>query len=200
MQSTPSSRRGRPPRTTHAEVAHVALRLFAEAGFDATTVDDIAAAVGLNRRSLFRYFASKNDIVWGDFDWVLQRLRALLDAADPDAPLMRALGDAVVASNAYPPEQLPELRVRMTLITTVPSLQAHSMLRYTAWREVIAEFVAARLGVAADALVPQLVGHAALGTSMAAFQQWVADPDGDLEALLREAYGLLASGFTVPHR
>ncbi len=197
MQSTQPARRGRPPSTTHAEVARVALELFAQDGFDETTVDAVADAVGLNRRSLFRYFASKNDIVWGDFDWVLDRLRTLLDAADPDAPLMQALGDAVVASNGYEPEQLPELRIRMTLITSVPSLQAHSMLRYAAWRNVIAEFVARRLGVALDSLVPQLVGHAALGTSMAAFQQWVSDPHGDLEQLLREAYRLLANGFAA---
>ncbi|HEU4702842.1 MAG TPA: mycofactocin system transcriptional regulator [Conexibacter sp.] len=197
MQSEHTPRRGRPPRTTREEVARVALGLFERAGFDETTVDDIAAAVGVHRRSLFRYFASKNDIVWGDFDWVLERLRALLAAADPDAPLMEALGEAVVASNAYEPEQQAELRIRMTLITTVPSLQAHSMLRYRAWTDVVAEFVAARLGVPADSLVPQTVGQAALGTSRAAFQQWVADPASDLEQQLREAYRLLATGFAA---
>lgn len=193
-----SARRGRPPSTTHAEVARVALELFADAGFDETTMEDIAAAVGIHRRSLFRYFASKNDIVWGDFDWVLRRLRALLDAGDPQAPVMEALGEAVVASNTYPPQDLPELRIRMTLITSVPSLQAHSMLRYGAWRTVVAEFVAGRLGVEVDSLVPQAVGHAALGASMAAFRQWVRTPDGDLEQLLREAYRLLATGFAAP--
>lgn len=197
MQSAQPPRRGRPPHTTPDEVARVALGLFERDGFDETTVDDIAAAVGIHRRSLFRYFASKNDIVWGDFDWVLRRLRALLDDADPDAPLMEALGEAVVASNAYAPEQQAELRIRMTLITTVPSLQAHSMLRYRAWCDVIAEFAAARLGVPFDSLVPQAIGHAALGTSRAAFQQWVADPESDLEQQLRDAYRLLASGFAV---
>jgi TetR/AcrR family transcriptional regulator, regulator of mycofactocin system len=200
MQSTSATRRGRPPRTTHAEVTQVSLGLFAEKGFDETTVDDIAAAVGLHRRSLFRYFASKNDIVWGDFDWVLRRLRRLLDAADPDAPLMQALGQAVVASNSYEPEQLTELRIRMTLITTVPSLQAHSMLRYEAWRTVVAEFAAARLDTPVDALAPQTIGHAALGASMAAFRQWVNDSRADLEQELTTAYALLASGFELASR
>ncbi|MGH1553997.1 TetR family transcriptional regulator [Streptomyces sp. L7] len=59
--------------------------LFARHGFDRTTVDDIAAAAGIGRRTFFRYFASKNDLVWGDFEGQLVRLRELLDANGPDA-------------------------------------------------------------------------------------------------------------------
>ncbi len=55
-----------------SEIAAVALELFAERGFEETTVEDIAAAVGVGRRTLFRYFPSKNDMVWGDFDRVLR--------------------------------------------------------------------------------------------------------------------------------
>ncbi|MDO8210272.1 mycofactocin system transcriptional regulator [Conexibacter sp. CPCC 206217] len=187
--------RGRPRRTTPAEVTRAALELFAERGFEETTVDEIAAAVGLHRRSLFRYFDSKNDIVWGDFDWVLERLRGLLDEADPELPLIDAIGRAVVASNSYPPDAQPELRIRMTMITTVPSLQAHSMLRYAAWRRVIADYAARRLGTHHRDLVPLTLGHAALGASMAAFSAWVEDPDSDLDELLKRAYALLADGF-----
>jgi mycofactocin system transcriptional regulator len=155
----------------------------------------VASALGISRRTLFRYFASKNDMVWGDFDWVLDRLRTELDHAAPDEALMDALGRAVVASNHYEPDQLPELRIRMTLITTVPALQAHSMLRYAAWRRVIAEFVARRLGQEPDELIPLTVGYAALATSMAAFVRWVNNPGDDLEENLERGYKLLASGF-----
>lgn len=61
---------GRPPTTTHAEIERVALGLFAERGFETTTVDEIAAVSGVGGRTLFRYFKSKNDIAWGDFDWL----------------------------------------------------------------------------------------------------------------------------------
>ena len=116
--------------------------MFAERGFEETTVDDIAEALGVSRRTLFRYFASKNDMVWGDFDWVLGRLQRCLDATGPGEPLHEALRRAVVESNRYEDEQLPELRIRMRLITGVPALQAHSTLRYAEWRAVIADFVA----------------------------------------------------------
>ncbi|MGH2885221.1 MAG: mycofactocin system transcriptional regulator, partial [Solirubrobacteraceae bacterium] len=173
-------RPGRPPGTSRAAVSRTALEMFAERGFEETTVDDIAAALGVSRRTLFRYFASKSDMAWGDFDWVLARLRRCLDATDPDEPLHEALRAAVVESNRYEDEQLPELRIRMRLITAVPALQAHSALRYAEWRTVIAEFVAGRLGCETGDLVPQTVAHAALGTSMAAFLVWVDDPSSDL--------------------
>ena len=190
-----ATRPGRPRTTSRDEVQRVALALFAEQGFEETTLDDVAAAVGVSRRTLFRYYPSKNDMVWGDFDWVLRRLRDLLARTDPAAPLMVALAEAAVASNRYEPGDLPELRIRMTLITTVPSLQAHSMLRYAEWRDVVAEFAAQRLGTAPGDLVPQAIGHAALGASMAAFEHWVTDPASDLEDNLRRTYALLASGF-----
>jgi mycofactocin system transcriptional regulator len=186
---------GRPPTTTHAQIESVALALFSERGFEETTVDDIAAAVGVARRTIFRYFASKNDMVWGDFNAVIVRLRDAFAAEPDDAPLTEALRRAVVASNRYDPEQLPDLRIRMSLITTVPALQGHSMLRYAAWRNAVAELAAPRMGAKPDALGPQALGSAALGASMAAFDRWVSNPGEDLEQCLEEAYRLLANGF-----
>jgi mycofactocin system transcriptional regulator len=192
--------RGRPLSRTRAEVARTGLELFRRNGFDETTVDDIAGALGVSRRTLFRYYPSKNDIVWGDFDWVLDRLRRELDTVRVDEPLMDGLARAVVASNHYGPEQIGELRIRMTLITTVPALQAHSMLRYAAWRTVVAEYAARRLDQSPDDLAPQTIAHAALGTSMAAFVTWVQRPEDDLEENLWRGYALLGSGFELGAR
>jgi mycofactocin system transcriptional regulator len=186
--------RGRPPVTSRESVGAVALDLFIQRGFEETTMDDIAEALGVGRRTVFRYYASKNDIVWGDFDRVLERIRAELDGHGDDVPVVEAVAAAAVASNRYPAEQLPELRLRLTLITTVPALQAHSMLRYSAWRAVVAEYAARRWGVEPDALEPQALGYAALGASMAAFTAWVR-AGGDLGDHLRTAYVALSSGF-----
>jgi mycofactocin system transcriptional regulator len=186
---------GRPPSTTREEIEAVALGLFAERGFEQTTLDDIAAAVGVGRRTLFRYFDSKNDIAWGDFDWVMGRLRTALDEQGEEAPLMRALRVGVVESNRYPDDQLPGLRIRMTLITGTPALQAHSALRYAEWRAVVAEWAAAQLDLAPDDILPQALGGAALGTAMATFGRWVEHPDEDLYELLDTAFCALAAGF-----
>ena len=175
----------------------MALRLFVERGFDDTTLDDVAAQLGVGRRTLFRYYASKNDLVWGEFDQVLGRLRAELQAADQRLPITTVIRQAAVRSNAYPPQLLDELRQRVTLIQTVPALQAHSMLRYAEWRRVIAEYVATRLGCAVDELAPVAIGHAALAASTAAFSRWVEHSDEDILELIDRSYALMASGFDL---
>jgi mycofactocin system transcriptional regulator len=194
----PGAARGRPPLTSYDQLAKTALTLFVRNGFEETTLDDIASAVGVGRRTLFRYFSSKNDLVWGNFDGVLERLRAELAAADPSEPIIETLGRAVITSNTYEADALEDLRLRMTLITSVPALQAHSMVRYADWRRVVTEFVAERLGHDPDDLIPLTVGHMALGASMSAFVRWVSHPEEDLIAHLRAGYEHLARAFADP--
>ena len=135
-----SARGGRHPTTTRAHLSRVALQLFIERGFDETTVDDIAHAAGIGRRTLFRYFPSKNDLPWGDFEAGLQDMRTFLAALPEDLPLVDALFAAIVDFNRFPAEEIPYHRKRMELLLNVPALVAHSTLRYAAWREVIADF------------------------------------------------------------
>ncbi len=187
---------GRPASTTRARIAEVALELFSRQGFEQTTIDEIASAAGIGRRTVFRYFPSKNDMVWADFDRTLERLRSAL-VAHGHEPMMDALRRAVIESNLYEPDELPALRMRMTLITRVPALQGHSMIRYGAWRRLIAEFCAARIGCRYDDLLPQTIAHAALGTSIAAFTRWVRIGDEDLLRCLDEAFRGLSDGFAV---
>lgn len=176
-------------------MAKTALALFVAKGFEQTTLSDIALALGIGRRTLFRYFPSKNDMVWGNFEQVLERLRVELDAGQPGEPMMQILARAAVASNHYEGEALEDLRIRMTLITSIPALQAHSLVRYAEWRHVVEEFVAGRVQQPPDALIPVLVGHMALGASMAAFVRWVQHPEESLDAHLQIAYGHLAAAF-----
>jgi mycofactocin system transcriptional regulator len=189
--------RGRPPLTTRKHIARVALQLFVDRGFDETTMDEIAAELGIARRTLFRYYASKNDLVWGEFEQVLERLHVDLRAIDQDRAIMAVIREAAVRSNTYPDDLLDELHLRLTLIQTVPALQAHSMLRYAAWRRVVARYVAECLGCGADELVPIVAGHAALGASTAAFSRWVSHRGENVLELIDRSYGLLADGFAI---
>jgi len=187
--------RGRPRSTNREHVARAALALFVAQGFEETTLADVADAAGIGRRTLFRYFASKNDLVWGDFEGALDRLRAQLAQARPGETMMQTLARAVVASNHYEGAALEDLRLRVRLITTVPALQAHSTVRYGEWRRVVSEFVARRLRQAPDDVTPLMIGHMALGASMAAFVRWVTHPEESLDGHLRATYEHLTRAF-----
>jgi mycofactocin system transcriptional regulator len=190
-----ATRQGRRRVTSRAELEHAAFRLFEETGFEQTTVDDIAAATGIGRRTFFRYFPSKNDVVWGQFDTELDRMRIRLKASPPDVPLMDAIRDALVDFNRVEDAQVPWHRRRMALILRVPALLAHSTLRFADWREVVAEFVASRTGVRTGDLAPQAISHAVLGVAIAAYNQWLDDPESDLGFLLDSAMRELAAAF-----
>ena len=184
-------KQGRPAVTTREELELVALQLFAERGFDSTTVDDVADAAGIGRRTFFRYFASKNDVVWGDWDAALDYFRSALEAIPRDVPLLAGLKEAVKAFNALPEGAEPQHRVRMTMVLHTPALQAHSTLRYAGWRAVVAEHVAARTDRRPEDFRCQLLAHQVLACCVAAYEEWLQDPKADLQGLLDEALSSL---------
>ncbi|BBC38362.1 TetR family transcriptional regulator [Streptomyces graminofaciens] len=192
---TGSARTGRPYATSRPVLERLGFELFARQGFDGTTVDDIADAAGIGRRTFFRYFASKNDLVWGDFEAQLARLDALLAAADPDTPMMDAVREAVVEFNRFDPALVPWHRQRMALILRVPTLQADSAVRYASWRTLVTEFAARRLDRPASDLLPRLIGGTVLAACVAAYEQWLTDEDADLSDLLDLAVRQLAAGY-----
>jgi hypothetical protein len=106
-----------------------------------------------------------------------------------------------MATNRFGAGELDELRIRIGLISTVPTLVAHSAVRYAEWCQVVAGFVARRSGLRPDDLAPQTVARAALGAAMAAFTCWAEPsamtptPDDDLPTVVDRAFRLLASGF-----
>ncbi|WP_459800279.1 mycofactocin system transcriptional regulator [Herbidospora sp. RD11066] len=179
--------RGRRATTDHAAIERVAFRLFAERGFEETSVDAIAEAAGIGRRTLFRYYPSKNDIPWGRFESGLEHLRDYLLAMPADIPVHQAVHQAVLDFNHLDETAVPQHRERMRLLLTTPALQAHSALKYAAWRRVIAEYVAGRYGLSPDDLLPRTVGYVSLGMALSAYEQWLERGDASLPELLDAA-------------
>jgi TetR/AcrR family transcriptional regulator, regulator of mycofactocin system len=188
-------RRGRPPGTSARELELISLRLFARDGFEDTTVERIAAAAGVSKRTFFRYFDSKADVLWHAFDGEVRSLRAAFSAVPREVPLMDAIRQVVVGVNRYRAEDIPELRTRMSLISSVPALQASAAHHYDAWERAVSEFAGSRLGQPAGALYPMAVGRATLAVCRAAYDRWVERADGDLTVYLDQALRALAAGF-----
>jgi mycofactocin system transcriptional regulator len=168
------ARVGRRRSTTQDHITDVALDLFASRGFDEVSVDDVARAAGIARRTLFRYYSSKNAIPWGDFDAHLDHMRNLLDEVPDDVPVSAALRSALLAFNSFGEAETARHRQRMRVILETAALQAHSMTMYAGWRGVVSDYVARRLGVEPTDLVPQTTAWTMLGVALSAYEHWLA--------------------------
>jgi AcrR family transcriptional regulator len=101
-----SPRRGRPPRTSARELELIALRLFTEYGFDATTIEQIATEAGVSERTFFRYFGSKASVLWSEFDTEVGAIRGALARTPPDVPMLEAIRRAVISASHYRAEDV----------------------------------------------------------------------------------------------
>lgn len=189
------ARRGRPRSTSRRELRLIALRLFASRGFDNTTIEQIAAEAGVSERTFFRYFTTKASVLWTEFETEVEMIRSALAAVPDDMPLMDAVRGAVVAANHYQADDVPEMRMRMHLIATVPALSFSAAEHYEAWERAISEFAGRRLGQPADSLYPLTVGRTTLAACRAAYDRWSVRADADLTTYLDAALAALASGF-----
>ena len=194
----PPVRAGRRRSTTKDHIANLAIDLFATYGFSDVSVDDVAAAAGIARRTLFRYYPSKNAIPWGDFDVHLREFTEVFDAADPDLPVAATLRAALLDFNTFDESEAARHLQRMKIILETAELQAYSMTLYAGWRDVIATFVARRTGARQDDLVPQTIGWLMLGVALAAHEHWLALADragaAELRHALAEAFDTMAAG------
>jgi mycofactocin system transcriptional regulator len=188
---------GRPPTTTRHQLQQVALEMFAARGYDEVSIDALAAAAGIGRRTFFRYFSSKADALMADFDDDLERLRSELQDSDPDLPVMDAIRAAIVTANSYHTQDLVQLRQRLELQHGNPALLANAILHYERWQAVVAEFAAGRLGQPAGELLPQVIARAAFGAAYAGFMSWLSDGGGDLGQKLDAALCALTEALQV---
>lgn len=193
-EAVPRRGRGRAPSTSKDELGRIGLDLFITRGFDNVTVDDIAAAAGIGRRTFFRYFPSKNDVAWGDFEGLLGSFAESLATAG-EVPMVDAIRLGVRRFNDVPPAERDNHRHRMRMLLNTPELIASSTVRYADWRGVIAEFVAERLDTDSASPVPQAVSWACLGISLAAYQAWIDDDSDDLLVLIDRSFAAFATIF-----
>src|SRR3954464_4931797 len=97
MRPVSQHRVGRRRSTTWDHISNVAIDLFSARGFDDVSVDDVAEAAGIARRTLFRYYRSKSALPWGDFGAHLDHMRDLLTNLEPGVPIGDALRTALLA-------------------------------------------------------------------------------------------------------
>ncbi len=193
---------GRPKISTHEEIQQIALGLFFEYGFDEVTIEDVAEACGISRRTLFRYYANKMEIVWGDFDKALAYFSRALEENVLRLSLSEAILTSVIDFNRVQKSELMNHRKRMSMILNTPSLQSYSSRKRDDWKEVIVDFLIDNEIDKPFEWYPALVADLCLAASESAYRTWLAKPSLPLDSLIAERYSVLRAGINesmVPH-
>ncbi|GJG86762.1 TetR family transcriptional regulator [Gemmatimonadetes bacterium T265] len=178
------------------QLTEAAFTLFLRDGYDATTVDAIAAAAEVSRRTFFRYFGTKEDVLlaWVELrDGALRAALAERPRGEPPLATVRAALAPLVAYYEAAPERW---RAIMRLSAAHPVLGGRRREKQARWERTLAEGVAAALGVGADALRAQLAARVGLAAFETAVEAWMRDdPPGALSRLVDDAFALLARDF-----
>ncbi|WP_338693559.1 TetR family transcriptional regulator [Streptomyces sp. Q6] len=182
------------------ELTEAALQLLALKGFDAVTVDEIVATAGVSKRTFFRYFASKEDVVVQFLADMGADMRAELAERPTDEPPALALLHAVrVPVTTCAADSERALRV-VQLILRTPALLARFLERQAQWRDDLADELARRVGRDAGTdLFPRLAAGTALTAFHVVLQRWSeSDAAQDPVTLLEDAFTVIAPSLTPP--
>jgi AcrR family transcriptional regulator len=176
---------GRWEPNSRGRLAKAALALYAEQGFEQTTVAEIARQAGLTERTFFRHFADKREVLF----YGMEMLRDLLVGAVADAPLsaepIDAVSGALQAAGVMLEENPERVRLRDAIVSANPELRERELIK-------LAAFASALAGALRDRGIPEPAASLAAETGIAvfkvAFARWVSEPgQPDLPGIVRES-------------
>jgi AcrR family transcriptional regulator len=175
-------------RAIRGELSEVALGLLTDRTFESLTIDEIAAAAGVSRRTFFRYFTSKEDVVFAFLDQWAVRLAADIVARPPDEdPVMAVQTSFRQLTAAYDDRALALVR----LVRETPSLQQQERINRDHLRLAVVNALAERLGMDAERdMRPQILATIAFAPLDAAMFSWFGNRSNEeVGHLLDEALG-----------
>jgi AcrR family transcriptional regulator len=165
--------RERKRQQTRERLTRVAMALFLECGFEATTLDDIAAAADISRRSFFHYFASKEDVV---FAWQEESTAALIAAVAARPAGESMLTAAENAISAMIRQLQPGEAIAMAqLKRDNPALQARDQVKYDKLERALADALGRRAGHKTEKLKARLVAMIATGVMRIGGELWATE-------------------------
>jgi AcrR family transcriptional regulator len=165
--------RERKRQQTRERLIEAAMTLFLERGFEATTLDDIATAAEISRRSFFHYFASKEDVVFAWHEGTTAALVGAVAARPADETMLAAAENAIIqiARQFDSDEAIAIARLKYDN----PALQARDQLKYEQLERALADALAQRAGRKADMLQARLVAMIATGAMRIGGEFWAAE-------------------------
>ncbi len=170
--SAPTGLRERKKEATRLLITETARRLFAERGFEAVTVADVARAADVAPKTVFNYFPTKEDLFYSRLEAFEEEMLTAVRERDPGQSVLEAfraflLGQGGVLAIGDDDEATRQMRTVTRVITESPALLARERQVTSRYEEALAGLIAAEVGAAADAVEPRAAANALVGVHRA---------------------------------
>lgn len=189
--------RERKKQKTRWAIQEQALRLIAEQGYEATTIDQIAAAADISPSTFFRYFRTKEDLIIQDqYDDVLvEGLRTIPVEVPPLEAIRQVIRTAIVTLS---PAERAKVLERMQLTMAVPALRARSLDNFFETMNLLQRSIGARVGLDPNHVDLRIMAGAVVGALVGVFDAWAASGGTeDFGALIDHTLTQLAAGLPM---
>jgi AcrR family transcriptional regulator len=184
--------RSRKKNATRRLIQEHALRLFAEKGYEATTVEEIAAAAGVSHMTFFRYFPRKDSVVeTREYDPMIEEL--IVDRPRDEPPMVAIHAAILAALTAILPSDRDRWLARVRLVMETPDLFGRHWVAQTDTRDMFARALARRAGLSEPDFVCVVQAATAVAPFDTALQVWAQADDGDLPAIIDAAFAAAAA-------
>src|SRR5262245_1549880 len=197
VDAGPEDRREHKKARTRDELVHAALQLFSRNGFDATTVEDIAAAARVSPRTFFRYFANKEEVLFHRKDEDLASLQAALSARPPGETPLQVLRAAVVEYMERFQVERDFHLLRIKLIRESATLEAYGLQLHQEWIRYMGRALARRMEVSTlTDLRPLLLASCGVVAMRCALVPWMQSKGTvDISVYANQAFDQIQRGF-----
>ena len=180
---------GRWEPNARGRLEQAAMELYAERGFEQTTVAEIAERAGLTERTFFRHFADKREVLFAGAGMLQEFLVSAVDGAPESAAPIEAVAAALEAAGALLQERREWSRQRQAVIAANAGLQERELIKLASLATALAQRLGQR-GVGEPAA--SLTAEAGIAVFKIAFERWVDGPSQpELPQLIRESLGEL---------
>ena len=167
------------------------MELYAERGYEQTTVAEIAQRAGLTARTFFRYFADKREVLFHGSEALGEQLDSVLAAAPASATPLAAVAEALGAVVEVIGEDRDFSRRRQAVIAANAELQEREQIKLAGWSAALADGLVRR-GV--EEQTASLAAQTGTAAFRVAFERWLADPGArSLAETLRDSFDQLSA-------
>jgi AcrR family transcriptional regulator len=193
--------RERKKQRTKRAVMDIALRLFAEQGFDATTVEEICAEAEISPSTFFRYFPTKEAAAFPDEEARIAVVESVLRERPADEPLHATIRRSALMLVDHDLDAKGDFEARLELMAREPAILAYATRTQNEAAEIFTKILAEQLGLDPGIdLRPRLIVSAAFAAVGSAWTAWVnGEAGGDLRSLVNEAFDLIDAGLSALH-